>query len=243
MACQGQVVKLIARPNNIVNLDSLFPVYQWKYNGAVQSSVNDTLFPTSSGVYNVRVTVASCISSASATITLNPNPQTIPHQANFCGENGGVALLNAGNAGSKYKWLIATNDTTESIRTSAEGTYKVIITNQFNCTITDSIHLRNTCPPHVYVPNTFTPDCDVCADQLDKQFKIWGTNFTNLETFVFNRWGEIIFHSQGKENAWDGRYLGEPMPIGTYVWLITYDGLYEEFKGPYKEKGNITIIR
>jgi gliding motility-associated-like protein len=238
--CKGQMVKLVARPTNITNVDSLHPVYQWKYNGAVQSSVNDTLLPTLTGVYTVTVSIGSCTNSDVSTITLNPNPDPVPHQVNFCHEAGGIAVLDAGNTGSQFQWLIPTNDITQTIKATEEGTYKVIITNQFNCVSLDSIHLRNTCPPHVYVPNTFMPDCKDCGNT---DFKIWGTNFTNLETFVFNRWGEIIFHSKGKENGWDGNYRGEPMPIGSYVWLITYDGVYEEFKGPYKDKGNITIIR
>ncbi|MFN6947248.1 MAG: gliding motility-associated C-terminal domain-containing protein, partial [Cytophagaceae bacterium] len=66
--------------------------------------------------------------------------------------------------------------------------------------------------------------------------------FKNFEITIFSRWGEIIFYSNDRNNLWDGTYRGEPMPLGVYPYIITYEG-EEEYKGPYKLEGSITVIR
>jgi gliding motility-associated-like protein len=59
---------------------------------------------------------------------------------------------------------------------------------------------------------------------------------------VFNRWGEVIFMTTDKNATWDGTYLGEPVATGIYPWIVTYEGR-AQFKGPYKQTGQVTVIR
>ncbi|MEY5049044.1 MAG: hypothetical protein RLZZ175_2403 [Bacteroidota bacterium] len=70
-----------------------------------------------------------------------------------------------------------------------------------------------------------------------------GKYFTNYRMLIFNRWGEIIFESTNPNEQWDGTYRGEEMPIGVYPWIVTYEGLVEKYKGPYLQKGSVTLIR
>jgi gliding motility-associated-like protein len=60
---------------------------------------------------------------------------------------------------------------------------------------------------------------------------------------IFNRWGEIIFESRSPDHHWDGIYRDEPMPVGVYAWIITYEGDSEEYRGPYKLEGSVTVVR
>jgi gliding motility-associated-like protein len=60
---------------------------------------------------------------------------------------------------------------------------------------------------------------------------------------IFNRWGEVIFETEDRTKVWDGSYRGEPIPIGVYPWIITYEGDSKEYIGPYKMDGSVTVVR
>ncbi len=47
-----------------------------------------------------------------------------------------------------------------------------------------------------------------------------------IKVRIFNRWGELIFHSSGYDgsNAWDGTFKGKELPIGTYYYIIDVEG-------------------
>lgn len=69
----------------------------------------------------------------------------------------------------------------------------------------------------INIPNAFSPNGDGIND-------VW--NIEALETYpesttqVFNRYGQLVFRSQGYSKPWDGRYNGQPMPFGTYYYII-----------------------
>ncbi|HTF81670.1 MAG TPA: gliding motility-associated C-terminal domain-containing protein, partial [Cytophagales bacterium] len=74
-------------------------------------------------------------------------------------------------------------------------------------------------------------------------YTVYGVHIGKFHMLIFNRWGEIIFESNHMKDVWDGNYRNEPMPIGVYEWLITYEGDSEKYKGPYKMKGSVTVVR
>ncbi|MBN2611845.1 MAG: gliding motility-associated C-terminal domain-containing protein, partial [Bacteroidales bacterium] len=45
---------------------------------------------------------------------------------------------------------------------------------------------------------------------------------SKIEVRIFNRWGELVFRSVGydESKAWDGKFNGKEMPIGTYYYII-----------------------
>ena len=61
---------------------------------------------------------------------------------------------------------------------------------------------------------------------------------------MFNRWGELLFHSTNIENKWDGTFNGRNCQIDVYVWKLYYRT--EEEHGGLKrqvEVGNVTLLR
>jgi gliding motility-associated-like protein len=70
------------------------------------------------------------------------------------------------------------------------------------------------------IPNTFTPNGDGINDKWD---------IKNLETYpdayitVFNRNGQLVFHSKGAYSPWNGTYTGAPLPVGTYYYVIALE--------------------
>src|SRR5690606_2915448 len=86
--------------------------------------------------------------------------------------------------------------------------------------------------------NAFSPD----GDDVNDQYTVHSAHIGRFHMLVFNRWGEVIFESSDHKYFWDGYYRGEPMPIGVYPWIITYEGDTEDYKGPYKQEGSVTIV-
>jgi gliding motility-associated-like protein len=118
------------------------------------------------------------------------------------------------------------------------GTYNVILIakNQFGCSDTVS-HQVIVKPDHtLYVPNSFTPDDNSVNDFFD----IYGTGISKYSIYIFNRWGEMIFESGDLQKSWDGNYLGDDCPKGTYVYKI----LYEDLTGlKYQKTGRVNLLR
>lgn len=146
-------------------------------------------------------------------------------------------MLDAG-AGYKYKWS-PTNDTLQRIIVTSPGTFTVVVTNVQNCSTQSSVTIREVCPPRVFVSNSFTPN----GDGINDSYTIYGEHIGSFQMLIFNRWGEIIFETKDKNLPWDGIYKGEPMPIGVYPWLITYTGDSQEYYGPYRMNGSVTVVR
>jgi gliding motility-associated-like protein len=235
-SCIGQTVTLNASPSN--NTDPANSKYQWLKNGSALPDTLSTLTVKTTGKYEVIYTLGECKAKDSSNVTFYPLP--VPSNRdylNFCKEEEGSATLDAGPA-VKYYWL-QTGDSTKTETASNAGIYYFKIFNQYQCEIKDSIELRDICPPRLFVPTVFSPNGDGKNDKFD----ISGRHFKNFKLIIFNRWGEIIFVSEDRYNSWDGIYREAMMPIGVYPWIITYEGEFEEYKGPYKMEGSVTLTK
>ena len=70
----------------------------------------------------------------------------------------------------------------------------------------------------LYVPNCITP-----LSPTNSRFEIvHGKSLAIDEVFIYNRAGEILFHSIGNTEAWDGTYHGYYCPQAAYVYVIYY---------------------
>ncbi|MFZ9847316.1 MAG: gliding motility-associated C-terminal domain-containing protein, partial [Flavobacteriales bacterium] len=61
-------------------------------------------------------------------------------------------------------------------------------------------------------------------DGLNDIFFVKGDNIYDFELYVFNRWGEVIFHSTDMNNGWNGKRNNnmQDAQIDVYVWKVTY---------------------
>ncbi|MFZ9846767.1 MAG: choice-of-anchor L domain-containing protein [Flavobacteriales bacterium] len=96
----------------------------------------------------------------------------------------------------------------------------------------------------VWAPNAFT----INGDGLNEEFVVnYSWAIEDFELYVFDRWGQEIFHGvgDGRQVAWDGKGKNrEYQPIGVYVYMYTYTRpIRGEMKENVKELGTITIIR
>ncbi|MDG0974239.1 MAG: choice-of-anchor L domain-containing protein [Crocinitomicaceae bacterium] len=90
-----------------------------------------------------------------------------------------------------------------------------------------------------YVPEAFSPNGDGNNDVFTG--RIFEECVKDFDLRIFNRWGEMIFHSESIYNAWDGTFKGKYAEEGVYVYKIELL-LLEEFD-PTLYSGNIQLIR
>ena len=91
--------------------------------------------------------------------------------------------------------------------------------------------------PTVWVPNVFTPKRDNNNRFLPKTMFVKTEGYTMR---IYNRFGLLVFETNDINQPWDGRYKGEIVPSGSYVYLIRYlgDDNYSNII-----KGTITVLK
>lgn len=88
----------------------------------------------------------------------------------------------------------------------------------------------------LYVPNIFTPNNDGVNDTWEiTNIKLFKTS----NVIIYDRWGEVVFYSQGYSIPFDGTNNGgQELPSGVYAYSIHVEGLDSQVY-----KGALTIIR
>ena len=123
-------------------------------------------------------------------------------------------------------------------------TYTVTTTDVNGCTASDDVTVTVSpyINPEVFVPNAFTPN----GDNINDFFFVYGPDVTMIYSMtVFDRWGEILFHSENipaedSLKGWDGTYGKKAAPAGVYAYLIDV----QLKTGAHQiEKGNVTLLR
>lgn len=89
-----------------------------------------------------------------------------------------------------------------------------------------------------FVPNVFTPN----GDGYNDRFSVVGAEQDGFSLEVYNRWGELIFGSSSPAVSWDGRYKGENVPDGTYVYVVSYKTACGDV-GRVTRHGHVTLLR
>ena len=114
--------------------------------------------------------------------------------------------------------------------------YFLTVMDSLGCDAEDQLKVFVTKSRRVVVPTGFSPNSSGLNDLLS----VHGKNGTTVKLFqVFDRWGELLFQDidipiNDTTRGWDGRFKGEDMPSGVYVWYLEAeyeDGMTESFKG------------
>jgi len=104
--------------------------------------------------------------------------------------------------------------------TSAAGTYPITFTGfaeSLNYTFTYNAGVLTITPTGLVFPNTFTPNGDGINDTWVVKFVEY---FPKCTIDIFNRAGAKMFSSVGYKQEWDGKVGGNPVPAGTYYYVI-----------------------
>ncbi len=129
------------------------------------------------------------------------------------------------NYSSTFNPDVSPTDTTNFI---------VTVKDNYGCIYRDTVRINVIPSSDLYFFNSITPNGD-------GENEIW--IIKNLEKYpknklqIFNRYGQLIYSVHEYKNDWDGKYLGQALPGGTYFYVLDTN----TDKGKYT--GSITIFR
>lgn len=206
--------------------------------------VNNPMFtPSSSLVGNQTLSYLytannTCKASITQDIVVLPTPQVDAGPDRTLLEGNSI-ILNATASGNnlQFLWSPAMGITpidslNPSVSISDDLLYTLKVTSSDGCTANDNVFIKVL--KEVKVPNAFSPNGDNINDTWQIKYL---DSYPNAEVSIFNRYGQLVYRSIGYAVPWDGTYLGKPLPMGTYYYIINPKN------GRAAMNGSITIIR
>ncbi len=141
-----------------------------------------------------------------------------------------------------YNWspnegLSCTNCANPVIRPLNNITYILEVSDANGCMAADSFNIRVLKERKYFAPNVFSPNGDGKNDYFRPFFS---NSVEQIGSFrIFDRWGSLVFErgatpSQSEALRWDGRFNGNILPKGIYVWMaevIYIDGISQQISG------------
>lgn len=115
--------------------------------------------------------------------------------------------------------------------------YVVIGTDLYGCVGTDSITIMVNVPG-VYIPNAFTPNNDGRNDK----FYIRGKGTQSFQLDIFDRNGNLIYHSTNPDDGWDGTIQGTGKKVASGAYVYHTKGVFTDGE-KFNESGMVNLIR
>ena len=112
----------------------------------------------------------------------------------------------------------------------SSGYYFLTATDDYGCISYDSIFIKvDSCIADLFIPNFFSPD----ENGMNDQWAIKGLGNYGWELQIFNRWGELMFHTdKPAEKYWDGRtFSGVSLNSGVFYYILNNSKLDISHKG------------
>ena len=102
-----------------------------------------------------------------------------------------------------------------------------------------SNYVEITKEPISYIPNIFCPNSEIEANRIFKPVHSY-VDADEYAFSIFDRWGNLVFHTNDITAGWDGTTDGKIAMAGVYTYTITYriDG-----KNIFNKQGRVTLVR
>jgi gliding motility-associated-like protein len=195
------------------------------------------------GVYTVSLYTINnfgCRSTTYSTnLTVYPYPVVSAGPDRFVLEGGQIILqpVVTGNE-LHYAWTprlyFISSDTipNPTILGVNDITYKLKVTAQGGCADSSTVFIKVLKYPGI--PNIFSPNGDGIHDRWEIQYL---STYPGCTVDIYNRYGQLIFHSSGYNTPWDGTVNGNPVPVGTYYYIV------DPKNGRKRMSGYVDVIR
>ncbi len=208
--------------------ESVITTYLWDFGDGSTFAVKSPIKSyKNSGQYLVKLEIknnAGCAYSTEKSVEIYPKP--IPGFDVF-GEpldifKSEIQVVDKSLLATEISYTISdgasyqSRDFTHSFNDSGWYSVMQFVTSEHTCrdSLSRDIFVHYKYIP--YFPNAFSPNNDGQNDY----FGINGTGILHSEMNIYNRWGECVFSGSGAENFWDGKYKGENVMSGIYVYHI-----------------------
>ena len=239
-------IDIITDDSTIVNV-----TYTNGFNPITLSGIGPfEIITNQAGVYMITdvVDIYGCAGtySGNATITVHPLPLAgfsfFPQPTDL--DNPHINFINHSFGHNSAIWDFgdgsALNDTISKLTHTYQDTghYRVnlAVSNQFGCT--DTIEYTIIIDPVfiIYIPDAFTPN----GDNINDTFGLSVYGIKEFEMKIYDRWGQIIYHTTEKNKPWDGTINNNETQAGIYTYSIVVTDLKDK---PHKFVGAFTLIK
>jgi len=239
-ACDdGQPIAITSQVNTTVT-------YDWSFNNTSLGLTTADIEVMDEGLYTLTASTDECVAEACWKIVRAPFTEgNLPTEVLICPDDPNPdvnsVLLDPGGNFITYEWVLNGGSavTDPTFLADQEGTLEVTLTNGFNCVDFHTIPILENCIPRISAPNAFSPNGNAQNDF----FSVFSAFVTDFEIFIYNRWGEIVFHSEDKDFGWDGKVNGSPAPVGTYAYVIRFSSEYDISGQTHEQRGGVTLLR
>ena len=148
----------------------------------------------------------------------------------------------------QYRWsnadLLDCDDCPEPTYTALQPNFfAVTVTDENNCTATDSVLIQINPNREIYIPNVFSPN----NDGINDRFGLYGGGALQEIVFlrIFDRWGNLVYEQESLPSGasslgWDGTFNGRDVPAGVYSYYANARFIDE---GEVILEGYVTVIR
>jgi len=244
--CLDDITELGGAPTAV---GSNFP-YQYEWSPAETLNdpnvANPIANPSETTTYQLITWAGNCkADTAEVTVSVQLPPEITLTADTTIGAGDAIQLLASG--GRFYQWkperglsdATIANPIANPTRTT---TYTVEVLDSLGCLAEKemTIFVEN----QLFIPNLFTPNNDGQNDF----FKVYGAGIKQIEFKVFTRGGKLLYSTNSVEEAygegWDGKYNGNLVESGVYVWSIKgeyFDERPLSFNG--QQSGLINLMR
>ena len=224
--------------------------FKWEFGDGTFSTDKDPvhIFP-GPGNYNVRLFAyndATCNkidSTDFVTIRVYQNPvASFDWSPNPPIANTPTLFTNGTTGADHYQWYFGDGESSTLTNPSYQYnetltfTATLIATNAVGCADTANRTVRTLIDPLLDVPNAFTPG----QTGLNQTVKVEGFGIGKMEWKIYNRWGQLVFHTNDRKQSWDGTFKGklQPMDVYSYTLEVTFTNGKKT-----RKTGDISLLR
>lgn len=217
----------------ITALNAVNPLtYSWSHNASLNSATANNL---AAGTYSVTASDGGCSQVISVTVGSYSGPVAVYYvSSTVVGMEDGPVIFSDMSSGA-IQWFydfgdganeMIQNPTHQYINSGAYNTMQVV-TDEFGCLDTAYQLITVTEGFAFFVPSAFSPN----GDGRNDYFNVYGYGVDpgTFNMAIFDRWGEMVFHTTDINHMWDGGRADakkqEDVSQSVYSYHITFKTL------------------
>jgi gliding motility-associated-like protein len=234
--CFGQQggIKIGASNNN-----NAFHNFSWQPTSGLDnaSSPNPIASPSATTVYTLTVSDTNCPDYVTQVVVTAFTPPIVNAGADTTIDEGQTITL-VGTGAVKFWWQPDYNikymsTSQPDVWPTTTTVYNLFSIDQHGCYAGDDITVNVRNGDVLFFYSAFTPNND---GENDVFFIGNLGKYPDNNLKIYNRYGKQVYSATNYDNSWNGTYLGNLLPTGTYFYIFN-DGKDKQYKG------SVTIIR